>query len=188
MITGRNVQAGQVVLVGTPLVTIGRPGTLALSLHLPEAALSAARVGGSIQFTLPALGDRRFDATVVRVAPSLDSLTRTLEVVAMVPDREGILKPELYVSAELFGPVGTRALTVPASAVQSFRGDTVIIAVRQAGLGLHLEARRVRVGRRNGDRAEILAGADSTTKVIVLGAAVAKAEIIRRRATAVGAP
>jgi cobalt-zinc-cadmium efflux system membrane fusion protein len=188
VVVGRMVQPGQVVLVGAPLVTVGRNGTVALSLHLPEAALIAATVGSPVQFTVPALGTRRFEATVSRVSPALDSLTRTLEVVATVRDRDALLRPELYVAAELFGPVGARTLTVPAGAVQSFEGDTVVITARQRGEGLHLAAQRVRVGRRNGDRAEILAGVDSTASVVVLGAAVAKAEILRRRATAEGTP
>ncbi len=188
VVTGRNVQPGQVVLVGAPLLTVGRTGTLALSLHLPEAALGAAKVGGPVQFTIPALQNRRFDAQVTRVAPSLDSLTRTLEVVASVRDPNGELKPELYVAAELFGPLGERTLTVPSGALQSFRGDTVVIAARAVGQGLLLQSKKVRVGRRNGDRAEILAGIDSTAIVIVMGASVAKAELIKRRAAAEGAP
>jgi multidrug efflux pump subunit AcrA (membrane-fusion protein) len=70
---------------------------------------------------------------------------------------------------------------VPAAAVQSLDGDTVVVVARPRGGGLALEGVRVRVGRRTAERAEILAGLAPGTPVVTAGAAVAKAELLRRR-------
>jgi cobalt-zinc-cadmium efflux system membrane fusion protein len=70
---------------------------------------------------------------------------------------------------------------VPSSAVQALEGDTVVIVADQRGEGLHIEAVRVRTGRRAGDRTEILSGVSPGRRVIAGSAAIAKAELIKRR-------
>jgi hypothetical protein len=72
-------------------------------------------------------------------------------------------------------------LSVPVEAVQSLEGDTVVITAQPRGAGLHLTAARVRVGRRTTDRAELTGGVPRGAQVIVRGAAVAKAEILKQR-------
>jgi multidrug efflux pump subunit AcrA (membrane-fusion protein) len=135
-----------------------------------------------VSFTVSAAPSERFQATVSRVFPSVDTLTRTVEVHAAVKDTRSILKPEMFANAELSGAAAGLVSVVPSGAVQSFEGDTVVIAAAQARRG-HCSCRpiRVRVGRRTGTLAEILSGVDTGTVVIVGGASVAKAEILKRR-------
>jgi hypothetical protein len=171
-----------VVLVGQPLLTVGHVDGLTLKLNVPEQALGAARRGAAVHFTVGAYPGETFVATVGRVAPAVDSLTRTLEVWASVQDPAHKLRAELYANAQLLGPAGTPAITVPLGAVQALEGDTVVVAAEQRGEGLWLKALPVRVGRRTGEVAEIMAGVDPGTAVIVRGAATAKAELVKRRA------
>jgi hypothetical protein len=60
-------------------------------------------------------------------------------------------------------------------------GDTVVITGEQLGEGMQIEAVRVRVGRRTPELAEIITGLKDGTPVITDGAAIAKAELLRRR-------
>ncbi|MBL8961410.1 MAG: efflux RND transporter periplasmic adaptor subunit [Gemmatimonadetes bacterium] len=183
-VTGRSVEPGNVVLVGAPLVTVSRTSSLVLVLQLPDA--SPVSPGATVRFTTAATGDRRFTARVTRVFPAVDSVTRTVEVHAAIAATGGILKAEMFASAEVEGAGTASAIVVPAAAVQSFEGDTVVIAASPRGDGLHVEAVRVRVGRLTRDRAEILAGIDTGSQVVVKGAAVARAEILKRRASGGG--
>jgi cobalt-zinc-cadmium efflux system membrane fusion protein len=180
-VVSRDAQPGAVVLVGAPLVGVSRTTSLLLALHLPERALGAARPGAVVRFEVEAFPGERFTARVTRVAPMLDSLTRTVEVQAQVLDDTGRLRAEMYATAELLGPPGTPTLVVPAVAVQSLEGDTVVVTAARAGDGALLEAVRVRVGRRTAQQAEILAGLAAGTPVVVEGAAITRAEILRRR-------
>lgn len=182
VVVGRDAEPGAVVLVGAPLVTVSRARSLVLTTRLPERALGAALPGATVQFTVPAFPDARFTARVTRVAPTLDSVTRTVAVEANVLDGGPRLRAEMYVDAELLGAPGVPVLSVPAAAVQALAGDTVVIVARpQGGGGVLLESVRVRVGRRTAERAEILAGLAPGTPVVTAGAAVARAEILRRR-------
>lgn len=186
LVVTRDAQPGAVVNVGAPLLTVTRAGTLALVLRLPEQALGTARPGAVVRFTVPAYPKRAFTARVARVAPALDSLSRTAEVIASVPNADGALKAEMTAAAELLGPAGEPTLAVKDAAVQEFQGDTVVVTARPgpngaSGRGVVLQAVPVRPGRRAQGLAEIVAGLTPGTAVVTEGVGIAKAEIQRRR-------
>jgi RND family efflux transporter MFP subunit len=181
IVVSLDARPGTVVLVGAPLVAVSRTTSLVLQMQLPERALGVAGPGTSIRFTVPAFPGEWFDARVTRIAPTLDSTTRTIALQAQVVNGANRLRAEMYASAELLGPASGSALSVPAGAVQAFEGDTVVITACEQRDGLALEAVRVRVGRRTAERAEILGGIAAGTSVVTTGASVAKAELLRRR-------
>ncbi|MCC6316316.1 MAG: efflux RND transporter periplasmic adaptor subunit [Gemmatimonadaceae bacterium] len=179
-VVARHVDPGNVVLIGAPLVTVSRTSTLVLVVHLPDASASDVRPGSLVRFTTGATGAIVHSARVSRIFPGIDTLTRTVEVHAAIA-AAGALRPELFATAEVETGAATSGLVVPAAAVQSFDGDTAVITAEPRDDGLRLTVRRVRVGRRSRDRVEILAGLDANSLVVSGGAAVARAEIIKRR-------
>ncbi|MES3034803.1 MAG: efflux RND transporter periplasmic adaptor subunit [Gemmatimonadota bacterium] len=188
VVVSRHTQPGAVVVAGNELMTVSRTNSVLLAMHVPEAALGSAKVGSEVRFTVPAYPGRSFTAKVARVAPALDSLTRTAEVFATVENRGGELRGEMTAAAEVFGLSSDSATTVPMGAVQDFEGDTVVVTAVQRGGGLLLEAVRVRVGRRAAGLAEVRAGIAPGAPVVNAGAAVAKAEILRQRDARSGEP
>jgi RND family efflux transporter MFP subunit len=181
VVVSRETQPGAVVVPGAMLITVSRANSVLLAMHVPEAALAAAKVGSAVRFTVPAYPGRAFTARVVRVAPALDSLSRTAEVFASVENRGGELRGEMTASAEVFGLATDSVVAVPVSAVQDFEGDTVVVTGVKRGSGLLLEAVRVRIGRRAAGMAEVKAGLAPGAPVIRGGASIAKAEILRQR-------
>ena len=188
VVTGRAVMPGQVVLVGQELVTVARGAGLGIVLRLPEEAIAGVRVGEAVRFQVPAYPGRSFDARITRIAPAVDSTSRAVEAWARAAaDAQSLLRAEMTADAELLGANGAPTLSVPAEAVQLFEGDTVVVTGMRLGEGMLLEAVRVRVGRRSSQRAEILAGLVPGDSVVTRGAAVAKAEILKRRSGGGGA-
>lgn len=192
VIVARDAEPGAVVTPGASLVTVSRTGQVLLAMHVPEAALGAARVGSEVQFSVPAFPGRAFTARVTRVSPTLDSLTRTAEVFAAVDNRRGELRSAMSAAADVFGLARDSVLAVPIGAIQDFEGDTVVVTGVRRGSGLLLEAVRVRVGRRAAGMAEVTTGLTAGASVVTGSAAVAKSEILRQRdaraAAAEGAP
>ena len=181
VVVSRETQPGAVVTPSAMLVTVSRTNSVVLSLQVPEAALAAAKVGSEVRFTVPAYPGRSFTARVLRVAPALDSLSRTAKVLASVENRGGALRGQMTASAELFGLASDSVVAVPSSAVQDFEGDTVVVTgVKRDGV-MFLEAVRVRIGRRAAGMAEVRAGLAPGAPVINGGASIAKAEILRQR-------
>jgi cobalt-zinc-cadmium efflux system membrane fusion protein len=181
VVTSRDAQPGTVVLPGTPLVSVGNPDRLQLQMHVSADAAAGVQVGASVRFALTEAPTTTMTAIVTRVAPTVDTVTRTIEVIAVPKGASRGARAESFVQAEIFGTGGSPALVVPSSAVQALEGDTVVIVADQRGEGLHIEAVRVRTGRRAGDRTEILSGVSPGRRVIAGSAAIAKAELIKRR-------
>jgi multidrug efflux pump subunit AcrA (membrane-fusion protein) len=55
------------------------------------------------------------EAKVVRISPSVDAMTRTVEIVADIDNRDGQLKPGMLADVELAGKTG-QAAPAPAPA------------------------------------------------------------------------
>ena len=176
VVTSRDAQPGTVVLPGAPLVSVGNPDRLQLQMHLSADAAAGVQVGATVRFALTETPTTKMFAIVSRVAPTVDTVTRTIEVIAVPNGASRGARAESFVQAELFGTGGSPALVVPSSAVQALEGDTVVIVADQRGEGLHIQAVRVRTGRRAGDRTEILSGILAGRRVIAGSAAIAKAE------------
>ncbi len=182
VISGRTAQPGQVILVGQPIVAIARDAALGVLMRLPEEATASVARDVQVRFTVPAYPDRVFEARVARISPVVDSLSRAIEVWAPArADAQRLLRAEMTADAELLGAASARALSVPAGALQLFEGDTIVVLGTRLGEGMLLEARRVRVGRRTSLRAEILGGISAGDSVVVNGAALGKAEILKRQ-------
>jgi cobalt-zinc-cadmium efflux system membrane fusion protein len=161
---------------------MARDASLGVLVRLPEEALAAVGQGEAIRFSVPAYPGRFFDARVTRISPVVDSVSRAIELWARASgDAQRMLRAEMTADAEMLGVGSATALSVPAEAVQLFEGDTVVIRGTRLGEGMLLEALRVRIGRRTSLRAEILDGLSAGDSVVTRGAAVAKAEILKRR-------
>ncbi len=181
IVTAREAQPGTVVLPGSPLITVGNPDRLVLQLRLGESAAQGVRVGATVLYTLTDDPAQRHEAVVTRVAPTVDSLTRTIEVLAAPKSRGRVGRAESFAQAEVLGASGTPAVVVPVSAIQAMDGDTVVIAAEPRGEGMFIEAIPVRVGRRTGVQAELLSGVGVGRVILVGSAAIAKAELLKRR-------
>ena len=187
VVTGRDAQAGQVILVGQPLVTIAREGAIGVMLRLPEEAVASIAMDVPVHFSVPAYPNRTFEARVTRISPVVDSLSRAIEVWAAIRgEGQRLLRAEMTADAELLGARGAKVLAVPMEAVQVMDGDTVVVLGTRMGEGLLLEARPVTLGRRTSRQAEILGGVVAGDSVVSAGAAIGKGELLKRRASREG--
>lgn len=182
VITSREVEPGQVVTPGQSLITIARSQRLVLLLTLPEAALASIAVGEQVIFRVPAWPERTLTAIISRITPVVTAETGTVVAYATIPaEFQGLLRAEMSAGVELPGAAVGQTLTVPTGAIQVMENDTVVVIANRIGEGMLIEARPVRLGRRNSRFTEILSGISVGDSVVNQGAALAKAEIIKRR-------
>jgi len=112
VVVARPVSLGDYVSDAPPtqVLVVQDQATLDLKFRLPERALATLRVGDALTVTLPALGVSR-PATIAIVAPRVDPRTRTVELTAVLDNRDGALRPGLMADVELAAaaPASTRA-------------------------------------------------------------------------------
>jgi RND family efflux transporter MFP subunit len=149
----RHLSIGGYLDVGAPVVTIVRIHPLRLRLAVPEREAASVRLGQPVRLR-PEGHDAAVDGTVVRLSPAVDESTRTLLVEAEVPNTDGALRPGAFATAEIVVDPEQPAVLVPASALTTFAGVHKVLSVVDG----RVVEKRVTVGRRVGDRVELLSG------------------------------
>ncbi len=99
----------------TIVLVIQDQDTLDLRFRLPERALASLRAGDTFTAKFSSVGITR-QAKITRINPTVDARSRTIEVVAEMPNPELSLKPGLLAEIEL-GKLA--ASTAPATPQQS---------------------------------------------------------------------
>jgi RND family efflux transporter MFP subunit len=157
----RHVTVGQYLAVGTPAVTIVRMHPLRLRMSVPEREAQQVRVNQEVQVRVE--GDTAVHiGRVARVSPAIDESSRTLMVEAEVPNPKALLRPGSFANASIVSSNEDPAISVPTSALVTFAGVEKVLTVKDG----KVVEKRVTVGRREGDRLEIVSGLAAGEQVI----------------------
>jgi RND family efflux transporter MFP subunit len=161
------VTPGEAVDANDLLLRIVDPARRWLSARVPESWAPRMRPERGVSFRL--LGEeswRPLRGSLVNVARSVDSRSRTVQVIWALEDAA----PELRVgaSAEVAIPIGepTEAVVVPRAALLDAEGRAVVIVQRE---GEAFEERAVRTGAADGGRVAILEGLSAGERVVTRG-------------------
>jgi Cu(I)/Ag(I) efflux system membrane fusion protein len=165
VVLNRGVSAGTAVDPSTEIVTLADLSSVWVIAEVAQADASQLRTGVSAMLVFPTAEREPFAATVEYIYPTLTERTRTVRVRLAVPNRDGMLRPGMYGSAE-FPAVAREALTVPRDAVVD-TGELQHVFIHTAQN--IIEPRSVTVGSRIADRIEILKGLAPGDHVVTTG-------------------
>jgi RND family efflux transporter MFP subunit len=157
----RRASVGEYLAAGAPVFGLVRNHPLRLRVAVPERDAPSVRVGQAVRVLLE--GDPAVHAgRVARLSPSIQEQSRTMIVEAEVANRYGRLRPGSFARAEIVVEADRTAVTVPAGTVATFAGLEKVFVVKD---GKAVE-KRIRTGRRSGDRVEILEGVAAGEAVV----------------------
>jgi len=159
----RLVSPGQVVQAGaTQVFTISNMGTVWVLVNVYQNDLSYVHLGDLVTVQTDAFS-KVFHGRISYIAPALDPDTRTLKVRIVTNNPGGMLKKDMYVTANVeAGKV--KALTVPDASV--LRNDVnepfvyVLVGKNQ------FAQRLVTIGRSENGQAQILSGLEEGERVV----------------------
>lgn len=97
----RNAQEGMYVETGTRIFTVADLDEVWVQLDAYESDLQWLRYGQTVHFTTEAYPGEQFTGVVSFIDPVLDSQTRTVNVRVNVDNKDGRLKPEMFVRAKV---------------------------------------------------------------------------------------
>lgn len=163
LVSVRHVQMGEMVTVGTPLMTGFDPSQMRVIVNVPQYKLAEIGKDPDVSVELPSLG-RWTRAKSVTVQPVADPRTHSTQVRINLSPNEAGVYPGMFVRA--YFTVGkANKMLVPASAVLH-RGE--VVAVYVVGDKDRLELRQVRLGESNGhNEIEVLAGLEPGERIAV---------------------
>lgn len=158
----RRTSVGEFLAAGAPVVAIVRVHPLRLRVAVPEREASSVRVGQPVRLRVE--GEAAEHAgRVARLSPSIQEQSRTQVVEAEVANRDGKLRPGAFARAEIVVEADRTALLVPGAAIVTFAGVERVFVVSDG----RAAERRIRTGRRAGDRVEVLEGLAPGAQVVV---------------------
>lgn len=158
IVQGARFEPGETVLRLADLSTVW------LVAKVPAAQATNITVGQPAHFESVALPGEIFKGEVTFVQPVLDVQTRTVDVRVALPNADGLLRPGLFGAVQLQNPSVHPVLTVPRSAVLDSGLRQIVLVQDAPG---RFSPREVTLGRRGGDRIEVLEGVAADEVVVV---------------------
>lgn len=140
-------------------------GNVWLYAPIYEYELPYVKAGDKIDVQVPAVSGKTFTGVIRAIDPVLDPVTRSARVRAVLENRDGVMKPEMYVNASINVSLGEK-LAVPEEAVFS-TGDKNIVFVAKPGGSF--EPREVVLGAATDHYREAVSGVGEGEKVVTSG-------------------
>jgi cobalt-zinc-cadmium efflux system membrane fusion protein len=171
---------GQSVESTTTLFTVGDLSMLWVLIDAAESQLAHLSTGQKAVVTVPALPGRAFEGRIEHIGDVVEEKSRTVHVRVAVPNRDRLLKPGMFATAEISAGSGAAAggaaprVVVPREAVQVLGNEKVVFVPEGEG---RFTAVEVRTGAESGREIEIVEGVSAGTRVVARGAFVLKSEL-----------
>lgn len=117
LIDARNINLGQAVEPNTVLFHISNRDKLLVIAQVYEEDLGEIKAGQEVNIHALSYPKRIFPGQVTLIEPNLDPLTRTVNVRITLDNKEGFLKPGMFVRANVILAHNEAALAVPNAAL-----------------------------------------------------------------------
>lgn len=158
VIQGARFEPGETILRLADLSTVW------VMAKVPVAQAAGIATGQPARFESVALPGQSFSGEVTFVQPVVDAATRTIDIRIALPNRVGDLRPGLFGTVLLEQPVSQPILAIPRSAVLDTGTRQMVLVQTAPG---RFAPREVTLGRRAGDRIEVLTGLADGEAVVV---------------------
>lgn len=158
IVQGARFQPGEAILRLADLSTVW------IMAKVPAMQATDIAAGQPARFESATLPGRSFEGKVAFVQPLLDVATRAVDVRIALPNPTGDLRPGLFGTVLLEQPSQQPVLSVPRSAVLDGGASQTVLVQISPG---RFAPREVTIGRRAGDRVEILDGLAEGEDVVV---------------------
>jgi membrane fusion protein (multidrug efflux system) len=164
----REASPGALAEVGMRLGTLDDTSRIKLDFDVAENQIAGLRPGASVIARTPAYPNETFTGVIANVNSRIDLNTRTLKARAILPNKNGRLKPGMLMSVEVrLNP--RRSLAVPEMAVLERDTGTTLYVLEEAGGKTLAKLTDVVVGDRAEGWAEITTGVAEGQRIIAEG-------------------
>lgn len=160
----RRISPGGFVDTSTVITTLDDTDTMKLDFSIPETFLTAVAEGMGIAASSLVYPGRTFAGKVASVDTRLDPVTRSIQIRAVIPNSEGLLKPGMFMTVNLQRDRG-EVLVAPEESIVPEGGQQYVYLV-QDGVA---RKQPVSLGRRIPGSVEILDGLSPNDMIITKG-------------------
>jgi membrane fusion protein (multidrug efflux system) len=146
-----------------------------VNFGVPQQDAGRVTIGRSVRFAIEDVAGAEFTGRVTAINAVVDEGTRNVQIQATLANPRNILRPGMFVQAEVAVGAASNVVTLPATAVSyAPYGDSVfIVAEMQGPNGQPYKGVRqqfVKLGPSRGDQIAVLSGVKTGEEIVTSGA------------------
>jgi cobalt-zinc-cadmium efflux system membrane fusion protein len=172
VVIARSAAVGEAVAEGSVLYAIAALEKVWVELEVPRKDVARVKAGQAVILQTDE-GGEAFKGVIGSVSPLVSAETQSAVVRLVVPNPEGRWRPGGFVKGAITVGTSHAPVTVKASGLQSLHDFTVVFSQH----GEVYQARPLELGRRSGDRVEVLKGLSPGETYVSEGSFLIKADI-----------
>jgi len=152
-------EPGEIVNAQTAVAIIGNANVFVAELQIDENDIVRIRPGQRVLLTLDSYKGEVFEAAISQIDPIMNERSRTFKVEAVFTQKPAVLYPNLSAEANIIIQSKEKALTIPRRFLLS---DSMVVLTNK-------ETRKVEVGLKDYQKAEILSGLEANETILLPG-------------------
>ena len=160
------VKNGTTVSTTSAITQIGDISNLQITAYIPERYVSFLRTGLKAQVSVEAYPGVLFDATVTRVSPVVDSISRTKQIILHFDRRDSRINAGMFAKLTLFTKDYSGAVTMPFQSLVTYNRKFFAYVVKGDST---VERREVTLGENVGGIVQIISGLKEGERVVIQG-------------------
>ncbi|MBD0776376.1 efflux RND transporter periplasmic adaptor subunit [Maribacter sp. ANRC-HE7] len=170
-VTEKLVEQGDYIKQGQPLLKITNLNTVWAHFDVYENQIDQFKKGQEISITTNAYGNTTFKGKVDFIDPVLDTRTRTIKLRVVLRNKDGALKPGMFVEGKIKGITSSigQSMIIPSSAVL-WTGERSVVYLKKNSTQPVFEMREISLGKQIGNNQEVLEGVDNGDEIVTNGA------------------
>lgn len=165
----RQVDLGQYLAPGSPIVPLQALDPIYVDYSLPEQHFDKLSVGQQVLLEVPAYPSDTFKGRIVAMNPGIDRGTRTVRLRALLNNPKFRLRPGMFAEVRTVLAQRQDVLTLPRTAVTyNPYGDAVFVIQEQEQAWV-VQRKQVTTGQTRNGRVEIIRGLKQGQRVVSVG-------------------
>ena len=156
---------GVKVQANSEIVHIMNFSTLKMEVNLPGKILGDVKVGQPLRVNNYQYPDKKLDGVITQVSPALDPDTRTFKAAIDIKNPDLLLRPGMFVKAEIITAKKEGVIVIPKDIILSRRNRKTVFVVVQG----YARERRIETGLENPDEIEVTKGLEKNERLVIKG-------------------
>lgn len=171
----RQVDLGEYLPAGTPIVTLQSLDQLHVDFTLPEEFIDDVAPGQQVNISVSTYPGQTFTGELKAVSVKIDSSSHNFAAQAVIDNPGGRLRPGMFAEVAVHAGAEQDVVAVPKTAVSySLHGDAVFVVEKSAApdgeqTALVAKQKFVRLGPSNGEMVAVLQGIEAGDEVVTAG-------------------
>lgn len=162
-------KAGEMAMPGMGIIRVVNLGNLKVVAKVPDAYAGTVKKGDVVTVKFPDLNNKEVSTRLTFVSQTVNPITRTFTVEALIPNNDKQFKPNLNAVVNINDQSKATAIVVPMNLVQhTEEGDVVYVAVQEGNKKV-ARSRKVKMGLNYNGQVEISEGLSAGDLIITEG-------------------